>query len=125
MKLLKFWKPGIWLLIICYLSLMPGEELPPVRLFNIPHADKIVHMGFYFILSIFLIKPFSGLGSFPYILTFITSATISGAIEIMQEKLAVSRHGDLYDFLANISGILIALVFYHYAISGKKHERFF
>jgi len=32
------------------------------------------------------------------------------------------RHGDIYDFLANLTGILLALLFYRLFISGKKIE---
>ena len=86
MKLINFWKPAVWLIIICYLSLMPGNGLPKVPLINIPHFDKIVHLGFYFILTLLMIKPFSKISAFPYLFSMLISAVISGIIEILQDK---------------------------------------
>ncbi|NQU85323.1 MAG: DUF2238 domain-containing protein [Mariniphaga sp.] len=125
MKIVYFWKPGIWLLIICYLSLIPGDGLPSVPIFNIPHFDKIVHLGFYFIFTILIIKPFLKITKWNYFFALVIATLLSGCIEILQEKVAVLRHGDLNDFLANFAGIILAIIFYRIFISEKKIEQFF
>ena len=124
MKIVNFWKPALWLIIICYLSLMPGDGLPRVPLFNIPHFDKLVHFGFYFIFTLLLIRPFSGISRFSFMISAMLAATVSGVIEILQFQIAIHRHGDLFDFLANLAGVLTALLFFRIIISGKKAERF-
>jgi VanZ family protein len=123
-KVRSFWKPACWLVIILYLSLMPGDGLPRVPLFAIPHFDKLIHLGFYFVLTLLLIRPFSALTHRPYMYSLVTASLLSGLVEILQEKIAVLRHGDLYDFLANLTGILIALLFYRFLLLGKKIESY-
>jgi len=123
-KFRNFWKPTCWLIVILYLSLMPGNDLPRVPLFNIPHFDKLIHLGFYFVLALLLIRPFSSFTRRAYIYSLILASLLSGCVEILQEKIAVLRHGDIYDFLANLTGILLALLFYRLFISGKKIETY-
>jgi len=121
-KIRSFWKSACWLIVILYLSLMPGDGLPRVPLFAIPHFDKLIHLGFYFILTLLLIRPFSSFTRRAYVYSLILASLLSGCVEILQEKIAVLRHGDIYDFLANLTGILLALLFYRLFISGKKIE---
>lgn len=124
MKILIFLKPAIWVVIISYLSLMPGGNFPRVPLFNIPGFDKIVHAGFYFVLCILFIKPFSKTIARPYLLSFLTSAIISGIIEILQANLTVTRQGDFCDLLANLAGAVAGAFVYRFMILGKSIERF-
>ena len=124
-KLLNFWKPGIWLIIICYLSLMPANEFPRISLFNFPGFDKLVHFGFYFILSLFLFKPFSKVLTYPVTCTIVTAALAGGLIEILQKEYTTSRHADVFDFLADLAGILAAVIFYILSIRGRRTERYF
>ena len=42
------WANVIWFLIIFVLCALPGEDIPDPRL-NIPHLDKVVHFGMFFI----------------------------------------------------------------------------
>lgn len=103
---------------------MPGDGLPRVPLLGIPHFDKLVHAGFYFVLTLLLIRPFSSLTRLPYVYSLISASLLSGCVEILQEQIAVLRHGDIYDFLANLAGVLMALLFYRLFISGKKTETY-
>ena len=50
------WANVIWFLIIFVLCALPGEDIPDPRL-NIPHLDKVVHFGMFFIFSLLLICP--------------------------------------------------------------------
>jgi len=124
MKIRYFWKPGIWLAVILYLSLMPGEEIPRIPLFSMPHFDKLVHFIFYFVFALLLIKPYFTILKRAYLLSFLTALTISGCIEILQATLTKQRHGDWFDFLANLTGIVVALLLHHFLISGKKWAKY-
>jgi len=84
--------------------------------FNIPHFDKIVHFGFYFVVAI--------LGSFFVrerfkkgwdILEVVKGATFFAIvygtiIEVLQYALDTGRDGSVWDALANSAGALIAFL---------------
>ncbi|MFR3328860.1 MAG: VanZ family protein [Odoribacter splanchnicus] len=46
----------LWVVIIFILCAMPSDNIPDPH-WNIPHLDKVVHFGMYFVLSILLIFP--------------------------------------------------------------------
>ena len=46
----------LWVVIIFILCAMPSDDIPDPH-WNIPHLDKVVHFGMYFVLSILLIFP--------------------------------------------------------------------
>jgi len=120
MRLKYFWKPFVWLIIIAVLSLIPGNDLPNSKFF-IPHFDKIVHVGMYFFICIFLISPFEksrfGKG---YVAALLVSLFIGALLEVLQSTVAVNRSGNIADFIADFIGALLALALYRYFISGKK-----
>ncbi len=45
----------IWALVIFVLCSVPGDSLPQTSMIQIPHFDKMVHFGLFFIMGIFLI----------------------------------------------------------------------
>jgi VanZ family protein len=124
MKLLKFWKPAIWLVIISYLSLMPAGNFPRFPLFNIPGFDKLVHAGFYFVLCILLVKPFRKTTKYPYVLSVVCAIAISSVMEILQIIVTLTRKGDMVDLMANIIGAIAGLIFFRMVISGKPAEKY-
>jgi VanZ family protein len=123
MKIIRFWKPILWLIIIMTLSLIPGNKLPGMPVF--PHFDKVVHALMYFGLAVLLIKPLR-INKIPryYIWTLIICIVIGSLIELSQQYLAVNRSGSWLDELANVSGALSGVFFYHHAIRGYWWERF-
>ena len=114
MKIKKFWKPAVLLAVIIFLSLYPSSKLPKVPLF--PHVDKVIHICMYFVLTLFLVRPFQTTGArFPYFYSVLTCAIVGGMLEICQAVFTTSRSGSWLDEVANISGaILGALLFYTY-----------
>lgn len=120
-----FWKPLLWIVVIAILSLIPGDEFP-MNTFFIPHFDKIVHVGMYFMSSLFLISPFEKLriGN-GYLAAFIASLFLGALFEILQDTIAINRSGNIEDFIADLIGAALALVFYRYFVSGKKIEQIF
>ena len=120
-----FWKPLLWIVVIAVLSLIPGDDLPKDTFF-IPHLDKMVHIGMYFMSCLFLISPFEkiriGKG---YFAAFIASLFLGALFEILQDTIAINRSGNVEDFVADLIGAALALVFFRYFVSGKKIERIF
>lgn len=124
MLVVRFWKPLLWLLIILIMSLIPGNKLPGLPVF--PHFDKVVHAAMYFGLAVLLIKPFRLIKvSRSYLWSFLICMMAGSLIELSQEYLAIKRSGSWIDEMANITGTLIGLIFYHFAVRGYRWEKFF
>lgn len=122
MKLLAFWKPVLWLLIILVLSLIPGNHLPGIHF--IPHFDKLVHAGMYFVLVVLIINPLRILQVRRfYLLAMLMSFIIGSMVELAQTYIAVNRSGCICDELANLAGAFMGIVFYNYFIKGHSWER--
>lgn len=96
----------IWILVIFILCAIPGEDIPDVR-WNIPHLDKVVHFGMYFILSLLLVYPLEKYTSLRlktiFLIVFLVSFIYGGIIELLQHYL-FNRSGDLWDLSADILG---------------------
>ena len=123
MKIVYFWKPALWLIIILILSLIPGNKLPGIPIF--PHFDKVVHAAMYFGLAILMIKPLrENIASRYYFWAILICFVIGSLVELFQEYLAINRSGSLHDEMANVAGALLGLLFYHYFISGYWWEKF-
>jgi VanZ family protein len=125
MKILTFWKPVLWLAIICYGLFIPANELPTNPFFNIPHFDKIVHFLLFFGLNILLMRPLKKLNLKYYLLAPVISVFFGLILEYEQHIVTVSRNSDIYDFFANLSGIVAATLFYYFFVSEKKWELLF
>jgi VanZ family protein len=125
MKLLFFWKPLIWLAIICYGLFLPANELPVKPLLKIPHFDKMVHFALFFVLCLLLFKPIKKLKIKHYLWAPFISVLLGASLEITQHILSNTRSSNFLDFLANVTGILAATLFYAFFVTGKKWESLF
>ncbi len=126
MQLMKlFLKPIIWLALICYGLFIPANELPVKPFLNIPHFDKIVHFGLFFVFCLLLFRPFRKLKLNSYIYAPAVSFFLAAALEFVQQTISSSRSSNFYDFIANTAGILASIVFFRFFVSGRKWEKFF
>ncbi|MCG6190736.1 VanZ family protein [Maribellus maritimus] len=125
MKITFFIKPFIWLALICYGLFLPAKDLPVKPLLQIPHFDKMVHFGLFFIFSLLLFRPFKKLGTRYLLWAPLTAILLSGFLESIQRTISATRSSNIYDFIANMSGILFSIVAFQFFISGKKWEKFF
>ncbi|MDR2026634.1 MAG: VanZ family protein [Prevotellaceae bacterium] len=111
--ILKYhWRAILWIIIIIFACLMPGDKLPDVSFFSkIPYFDKIVHFALYFIFALFLMSGFSRqygkTSAKAYIVSFILALLSGIVIEFVQEK--IGRSYDMYDMIANTVGIVVSL----------------
>lgn len=94
-----------WSSIIYILLLLPSNDIPNVK-FNIPFADKIIHFGLFAILAI--AGRFDKIKFWHLLIYGIFMALIT---ETLQLLMNAGRHGDFYDFLADISGLFFTAVF--------------
>jgi glycopeptide antibiotics resistance protein len=125
MKITYFWKPLLWLAIICYALFIPAGDLPIKPFLKIPHFDKMVHFGLFFVFCLLLLRPFKKLQLKYYLLAPLISILLSALLEISQHVLSKSRSSDIKDFIANSLGVLAAVVFYYLFVSNRKWEKLF
>ena len=124
-KVMLFWKPVIWLSLICYGLFLPANELPMKSFLNIPHFDKMVHFSLFFVLCLLLFRPIKSLQLKQYLWAPLFSIALSAMLELIQHSISSSRNSDIFDLTANVSGILISVLFYHFLVSGRKWEKLF
>lgn len=104
----------IWALVVFILCAMPGEDIPNPRL-DIPHLDKIVHFGMFFIMTL-LISHYLGIQTnlrqrTIYTIAILVAFTYGGLIEILQHYF-FGRSGDLWDLSADLAGGIVACLCY-------------
>ena len=95
---------------------MPGDSLPQTPMVEIPHFDKMVHFGLFFIMGIFLVSELkyqTKLGTFQVAaVVFSVVAVYGGTIEILQEHFFINRSGDFWDLCADVAGGFCSVLMY-------------
>lgn len=116
MRSILFWRNIIWAIVIFVLCSIPGNELPKTSLITIPHFDKIVHFGMFFIMGIFLIAELKIQTQlkrhFVIGIVLLLIAAYGGLIEYLQQNHFVNRSGDHIDLFADITGGVFAIIMY-------------
>ena len=125
MKITYFWKPLLWLAIICYALFIPANDLPIKPFLKIPHFDKLVHFGLFFVFCLLLLRPFKKLQLKYYFLAPLISIILSAILEFSQHFITKTRSSDVYDFIANTTGIIASVAFYFLFVSNRKWEKLF
>lgn len=98
----------IWALILLAVSLMPGDDLPEL---NIWQVDKVFHVLFYLIFVVLMRLGYPGAGNKRSLIIFFLIAVFYGLmIEVLQENFVKNRYFDIYDIGANAVGAAIALI---------------
>ena len=124
---LSYWKSILSVVVILYLSFAPPSDFSEMPKVNILFFDKIVHVALYLFLTIVLIFDFRSHNKFSknnsiYIVQCILfPIVLGGCIEIAQDKWFYPRTAEWVDWLADILGVIIALVvtlFYKRKIQG-------
>lgn len=105
---------------ILYLSLANASNFKEPAFINIPHFDKIVHFGMYFSLSIsiFIENRKSIYSGEKLLLASLIPLAYGILMEILQ-MLTTTRSASLADGLADLAGILFALVVWRTFLSKK------
>ena len=122
----KYWKIILWASILCLLSLGNTNKIPKIHRINIPHLDKIAHLGMYFIFSFLLYTSFSrgSAGKNFWKMTICLAITLfyGALMEILQYLLTNYRTADKYDMLFNSIGAVLGIIGYNifYRIKLKK-----
>ena len=96
------WLPALlWFGVVAYFSLLPKVDVPEL-LTTI--NDKAIHLGIYFIGTLFLRRPVKR----HWFLWLLGVWLFGAAIEWIQAHFIPGRTGDFADLLANATGIVLA-----------------
>lgn len=123
--MIKFIKQHInsflWALIIMIMCGAPSSSFPTVQFFNIPHFDKVIHFGLYVIFTLLLIsetnakRKLGGLERKAIIISLVIAIAYGLLIELMQLLVFESRGAEFWDFVANATGAISAVLTYKQA----------
>ncbi len=100
--------------VVLYLCLAPQPVKSP-GFFSFPGADKVVHgIMFFALTAVYLFdcrkmkhpRPISGAGT---VMIGIAAILLGGAIEVVQELMALGRSMDPLDWLADACGVVCAV----------------
>lgn len=110
-KQLYFWAALLWTGVIAFFCLVQLNNVP---LGEVSNLDKLVHVFFHFVLTVlcflFFQKYTNALNSFKsIIISFLFSVFFGIGIEIAQELFTTTRHADVFDVLANLSGAILGV----------------
>ncbi len=104
----------IWAIVIFILCAMPSESIPDPHL-NIPHVDKVVHFGMFFILALLVCNELEYQTRLSLRKIYITAVCIAfvygGIIELLQQY-CFNRSGDVADLLADVVGAIAGCLIY-------------
>ena len=116
-------KALIWAILIFIGSSLTGDSLSEVKLINIPGFDKFVHFTWYFFLYLFLaagiFKHKGSIGLLTILLLVLICISYGGLLEILQGTLFAKRSQDLFDFIANSSGVITGSVTFSWLYNRK------
>lgn len=110
-----------WTASVAILCLISFNTLPSI---GVSDADKYVHATFHFVFTMlwgmYFWKKQHDI-SIPRIVTIvIISLSFGILIEFLQETLTTTRHADILDVAANLTGALIALFVFVFIKKSKK-----
>jgi VanZ family protein len=99
-------------LLIMYLSLANAQTFEKVPTFNIPCADKIVHFLMYFgLMSVMILENRFSLKTIRQLfLAGIIPFAYGILMEILQGTLTTTRSADVFDALADGTGVLVSIL---------------
>ncbi|WP_372755181.1 VanZ family protein [Labilibaculum sp.] len=116
MKTKLLWRNILWAIVIFVLCSIPGDDLPKTSIIVIPHFDKIVHFGLFFVMGIFLFAELSFQTKFKQItisaIILLLIAIYGSLIEYLQQNYFIHRSGDYWDLLADVFGGIMAIILY-------------
>ena len=124
-----FWPAYLWVIIVLILTGVPGNDLPTLPSFwDSIEPDKIVHMGMFGLLFLLLAggSYYKGgkvaVSKKLIIIYLIFTIALGGIIELLQKWVFIGRSCDIYDFLADTIGVLLALIFYYQVVEKRKKK---
>ena len=110
-QLKQNYKSLSWAILILILSISSIKTSDSIEEILIPHSDKLIHMFLYTIFSFLLLV--ENKKSKRIFIRLLFALFYGILMEIFQHYFTTHRSMEFYDILANLSGILICLLFYN------------
>ena len=107
-----------WALLIMILCGIPGRDLPHMSFLELLSFDKWVHAGVFFVLTLLAVRGFRlqkkiiGLKNHAVLIALLLCISYGGILEILQGTIFEDRGADIYDFIANSFGCILAVLLY-------------
>jgi VanZ family protein len=106
---------SLWAAIVFCLHIMQVDLPDDEPLFKIPHADKLVHFTMFAILSFLVGRCYEALRKVKLNLSsiavlFMACAVYGAILEWLQAHITTERNGDIWDWIADLIGIVIGLL---------------
>jgi len=114
-----------WMMFITFSSLSSFEG-SGLSMFNIPYGDKIVHFTFYFVAAVlgslfFVETKEERTTRNKYLKILAISLIFFGMlIEVIQETMTINRSGDVFDALANSTGVILGIITIFTQFQGQR-----
>nr|WP_315162970.1 VanZ family protein [uncultured Flavobacterium sp.] len=110
-KQIYFLAALLWAGVIAFFCLIQLNNVP---LGEVSNLDKLVHVFFHFVLTmlcfLFVQKYTNAINSLkPILISLLFSVFFGIGIEIAQELFTTTRHADVFDVLANLSGAILGV----------------
>jgi VanZ family protein len=128
MLIKRLWAPVVWALIILLLTGAPGTYFPRVETFwEWLSPDKLVHVIIFGIQTLLILLAFkkqyiiSRQRLIYYTFVFVITTLFALLTEILQTYLFIGRDGNIYDFIANVAGVIIGFMAYFLLNYKKKN----
>jgi VanZ family protein len=117
------WLALLFFLLILAGSSVPGKSIPEI--FELT-PDKLIHCAEYFILACFLYRWLyleypARTGRILFLTNFL--GALAGAIDENYQRLIPGRSPDVWDWVLDVTGVILASVSIHYFITNKKAPR--
>ncbi|WP_281636376.1 VanZ family protein [Flavobacterium marginilacus] len=101
-----------WAGVIAYFCLVKSSDLPVV---NISNIDKCIHTFFHFVFTFVWFLFFRKQLKFKYdlkplLFSLLLSVVFGLLIELLQELFTLTRHADVLDVVANLTGAVLAVL---------------
>ena len=101
----------VWLLVVCFLSLMPSGSSVNQKWLSWPHIDKIAHGIMYAILSFTMLKFLQKTSvRQPIIYVVLFCIVLGVCIEFLQSSKLINRNFEIADIIANIIGTFAGII---------------
>ncbi len=115
-KIIKYWKPILIAIVICYGSLTSSSNLNKVNFLTFQNIDKLIHFLMYAALSLLFLIALRKNSRFKrkeqIIITLILVISYGLIMEVFQFYFTNDRSAELIDAFANILGSLFGLLIF-------------
>lgn len=107
-----------WTIIVGFLYLLPGEDLPVVSIWDVLSADKIAHVGVFALLTLFTTTGLRRQIRFVYMrerarfVAFTGGVLYGTVLEFAQSEFTTGRFLEVGDLVANALGCILGIVIF-------------